>query len=218
MARGKKEDFSFRDLTNGLVLIVDSKVVAIAGKEFEHKNDDNAVLTWGYIDHTAGITFEILCVARCESGDKVEYRTPNKTVSFKLRYDSFDGEIILLSEKLIPVYQDKISMIQNGYVVSDEILKARNSSVFDDFRHPQFPDDMLLYFIQPGLQTEGIWCRVDGEENGRPTAYLLDEPNQDFGVHLGETLAFDWTKQDKKLIGIARTLWIILQEKQKQNE
>ena len=46
MARGRKEDFSFRDLTDGLVLITDPKAVAIAGKEFEHKNFDNAVLSY----------------------------------------------------------------------------------------------------------------------------------------------------------------------------
>ena len=209
MARGKKENFSFRDLIDGLVLVKDLKAVAVAGNEFEHKNGDNGVLTQGYIDHTAGITFEILCVVRVEEDGRVEYRTPNPSVSFKLRYDSFEGDVILLSDKLIPVYQDKIDMIRNGYQVSEEIMKARNSSVFDAFRHPQFPDDMLLYFIQDGFQTEGIWCRVEGEENGRPKAKLLNEPNQDFGIHIGEELTFDWIKQEDKMVGIARTPWIV---------
>ena len=213
MARGHKEDFNFRDLTNGLVLIVDLKAVAVTGKEFEHKNDDNAVLCCGYIDHTAGITFEVLCIARVEADGNIEYRTANPTVTFKMRYDSVEGEIILLNEDRVQTYQDKIDMIQKGYQVSEEIMKARNSTAFDDFRHPQFPDDLLLYFIQEGSQREGIWCRCNGEKDGRPTAVLLDKPYQDFGVQCGDSISFEWTKAEEKMVGIARTPWVIEQEK-----
>lgn len=53
MARGKKEDFNFRDFDTGLVLIIDDKAVSVAAREFEYVVGNNATLTYGYIDHHA---------------------------------------------------------------------------------------------------------------------------------------------------------------------
>ena len=204
MARGRKEDFNFRDLTAGPVLIVNDRNLATVGTAFEHKPSDNAILAWGYIDHTAGITFEVLCMGEYTTNGRIDLRRGNNTTSFKLRYESITGVIVLLNDNVMPALQDKIDMIKNGYQVNEAVIKARNSSIFDDFRHPEFPDDVMLYFVKEGLRPEGIWCRFEDEIDGRPAVKMLNEPNADFGVHRGDLITFDWGENDGKMIGVAR--------------
>lgn len=99
-------------------------------------------------------------------------------------------------------------MVRNGYSVSEEVVIARNTFAIDDFRHPQFPDDVMLIFYQEELQSEGIWCRIESEKEGKPVAMIMNESNSDFGVHRGDMIAFEWGKQDDKMIGTARLPWM----------
>lgn len=208
MASGKKEEFGFRDLADALVLIVNDGNIPVVGKVFEHKENDNAILAYGYIDHTAGLTFEVLCMGNYSSHGEIELNQGNRETSFKLRYDSVNGMIVLLDNVELLTYQDKIDMIKSGYRVNDAVLKARNTLIFDDFRHIQFPDDVMLLFYKEGVRPEGIWCRVESEEGGKPVAKLLNEPYADFGVHIGDLVAFEWGKQEDKMIGVAVLPWM----------
>lgn len=208
MARGRKEAFNFRDLTTGLVLIVNDRNLKAVENVFEHEMFDNAILACGYIDHQAGITFEVLCLAEYSSNGQITMRRGNSQASMKLRYDSVDGVIVLLEDKVLPEFQNKIDMVREGYKVNEHIMKARNSAIFDDFRHPQFPDDVMLIFYKQGVQPEGIWCRIESEIGGRPEAVVMNEPNADFGVHRGELITFEWGKNDGKMIGVARLPWM----------
>lgn len=45
MLRGRKEDFNFRQLTVGLVLIVNDKNLDAVKQAFDHELFDNAILT-----------------------------------------------------------------------------------------------------------------------------------------------------------------------------
>ena len=208
MAKGRKEDFNFRDLTTGVVLIVNDRNIPAVEKVFEHEMFDNAILACGYIDHEAGITFEVLCMGEYSSNGKIDLRRGNNTTSMKLRYDSVMGVIILLEDEIMPNFQDKIDMVRKGYAVNEAVTKARNSFELDDFRHAQYPDDVLLIFYQDGLKPEGIWCRIESEKDGRPAAVILNEPYADFGVHAGDTVTFEWGKQDNKMMGIAVLPWM----------
>lgn len=208
MARGRKEAFSFRDLTMGLVMIVNDRNLPVVKTMFEFKPTDNAILAVGYIDHTAGITFEVLCLGEYRSTGGINLSRGERTASFKIRYDGIDGVIVLLDDACLPEFQDKIDMIRNGYQVNEAIQKSRNSFDFDDFRHPQFPDDVMLYFCKEKGGIEGIWCRIETEIDGLPAARMMNEPNADFGVHRGDLVKFEWTKNEGKMIGIAVLPWM----------
>lgn len=208
MLRGQKEDFSFRELTNGTVMILNDRNLPIAKQTFKHQPNDNAIYAYGYIDHTAGITFEVLCVGNYD-GNTMEFRSGDSKTSLKLRYDSVDGEILPLRDNFMPQLQDKVDMIRSGYKVNEAVQKGRNSTIFDDFRHPQFPDDVVLLFYKEGVNPEMIWCRIESEIEGRPAAALLNEPNADFGVHRGSLITFDWAKKDDgRMIGVAKLPWM----------
>lgn len=208
MARGRKEEFNFRHLTTGLVLLVNDRNFKTVERAFEHKLFDNAILACGYIDHRAGVTFEVLCLAEYSSNGKIDLRRGNPNTSVKLRYDSVDGIVVLLEDEILPEFQDKIDMVRDGYRVNEYVMKARNSQIFDDFRHPQYPDDVLLLFYKANVQPEGIWCRIESEIDGRPAAVLLNEPCADFGVHRGEMVTFEWRKDGDKIFGVARLPWM----------
>ena len=208
MLRGQKEDFSFRELTRGTVMILNDRNLPVVKQAFKYREGDNAIFAYGYIDHTAGVTFEVLCVGNYD-GSTMEFRSGESKTSMKLRYDSVDGEILPIRDNFMPQLQDKVEMIKEGYKVNDAVLKARNSSIFDDFRHPQFPDDVALLFFKEGVNPEMIWCRVESEINGKPAAVLLNEPNADFGVHRGSMITFDWGKRDDgKMVGVAKLPWM----------
>ncbi|MCZ9313295.1 MAG: hypothetical protein O0V67_07940 [Methanocorpusculum sp.] len=77
-------------------------------------------------------------------------------------------------------------------------MKARGTTIFDDFRHQQFPDDFLIYFLKEGVRQEAIWCRVEDEIDGLPAVTLLDNPYYDFGVKQGELIRFGWFEDKEK--------------------
>ena len=203
MARGRKEDINFRDLTYGLVLIVNDRNLPALKNIFESRPRDNAILACGYIDHTAGISFEVLCLGEYGPNGEINLRRGNPTTSFKLRYDNVTGIIVLLDDQIMPTLQDKIDMVREGYAVNEDIMRARNTTAFDSFRHPQYPDDVMLMFFKEGVRPEGIWCRVEGADDGRPVAQMLNEPNADFGVHMGDMVPFGWTEIEGEMRGFA---------------
>lgn len=62
-------------------------------KEFPNYHDANALLLYGYIDHEAGLTFEVLSAARHEN-DTTTLFPGNDEISVKLRSESIGDEEI----------------------------------------------------------------------------------------------------------------------------
>lgn len=78
-------------------------------KEFPNYHDANALLLYGYIDHEAGLTFEVLSAARHEN-DTTTLFPGNDEISVKLRSESIGDEEIVLLNKLTPnAYDEKLS-------------------------------------------------------------------------------------------------------------
>ena len=90
----KKEDINFRDLTYGLVLIVNDRNLPMLRNIFESRPRDNAILACGYIDHTPGISFEVLYLGEYGPNGEISLRRGNQTTSMKSRYDSVSGIIL----------------------------------------------------------------------------------------------------------------------------
>ena len=51
-------------------------------------------------------------------------------------------------------------------------------------------DDVLVYLTRDGLKPEGCWVRISGLGDHWIMGTLLNEPDQDFGYHEGEEIAF----------------------------
>ena len=187
---GKKEDYCFRQLAYNYVLLTDipRERFRLYNSEFQCLENDNALLTYGYIDHDAGLTFEILCFAKYKSENVVELRPGNPNVSFKIRYDGITSDIEILQYDIsMAEYKEKVKMVQNGYRHSDDIEEIRKYEALDLDRHPQFPDDVGALAYKVGYRMERMWVRTEKIVNGKVVGTLLNQPKSDvFGLNRGD--------------------------------
>lgn len=174
---------SFREVEKQFVIINDPKYVMLTGK----KSEANSILCYGYVDHQAGLTYQMLASTLYEDGDYTIVDDA-ELISMKIRADSVRGmEIIPVHNKALNrKYADTIE-ITKIYYENEEVIKCREVRELDQFRHPEFPDDIQVLFIKEGLRPEGIWVRptkLHGIDNGTVLleGYMLNTPNGDFGV------------------------------------
>ena len=160
-------------------------------------------LAYGYIDHIAGLTLEVLSLAVID-GENIEYLDPNDTISVKFRIDSVEETPFRYEPDkdgaLRKKYARKVTMIDKCYKVSDEIEESRNLAFLDPCRHVHCIDDVMVYLVKRGLAGMELgWARIEGINTEEKTffATLLIEPTQDFGVHKGESITFHIEKDDE---------------------
>jgi hypothetical protein len=62
--------------------------------------------------------------------------------------------------------------------------------LFDDFKHPAYPNDLLVVFLSPDKKIEKMWVTETGKDpDGTIIAKLLNEPyNALMGVHEGDLI------------------------------
>lgn len=152
----------------------------------------NAVLTYGYYDREAGITLEILATAIVDD-DGFKYAKGDDTVTLKLGIGAVEeADLKICSDKdgtLSKTFANKLEMLK-GYDASEEIEKTREMRFLDPCRHEYFIDDIMVRLMKDGLQPEGCWVRITGLAEHYFVGKLLNEPDQNFGWHEGETVAF----------------------------
>ena len=211
MARNLDE-MNFRELDNKFLLIkdIDLKTRMIVERSGSRiRPDDNAILVFGYIDYQAGISFELLCAACVYDDGEVSLEPMNKTVSFKFRYGSFQGDVIPFenAEQLVP-FHDRAKSIVEGYAASDDVTEMRTIEALDPSRAPGFPDDIIVFFIKEGYRNEGIWCRtveIDREKR-LIRMQMLNEPDAPFGKHIGDIVDVTLVRMDDGEVKAAAVL------------
>ena len=144
---------SFRDMDNKFLLVMDIDLktrMIIEKSGFRIRQDDNAMLVFGYIDQEAGISFELLCAACVYDDGEVSLEPTNKTTSFKFRYGSFEGDVVPFTNlsQLVP-FHDRAQMIVKGYKAPDAVLEIRAIQELDPSRAPGYPDDVVVFFLNP---------------------------------------------------------------------
>ena len=196
------KEINFRKLYHKTSLFIDRtgrNLAVMKRAEFPVRPDDNAILVYGYIDHTAGLSFEVLCAAYVYEDGQVSLEPGGEHTSLKLRFDSFRGEVVPFDniEMLLP-YQKKIEMIDEGYGCSDDIMEVRSISALDPSRAPGYPDDILVYFVGESEKAEGIWCRVERVDHDKGLIYanLLNQPYRSYGYNMGDTVPVGLIKME----------------------
>lgn len=199
----KYSEMGFRGIYRQLNALRLTDQLRKAITDFPDAGKANCVLTYGYIDHEAGLSMEILA-AGISDGNRFRFFDGNDSIRSFIRigavkeYDFFwfEDEDNSLKER----YAEKIKMLEE-YNQSEEIEKTRGMGFLDDSRNPEFVDDVLVYLTREGLQPEGCWVRISGLGDHWIMGTLLNEPSQNFGYHLGETIAFFVQEtEDKKVI------------------
>lgn len=152
----------------------------------------NCILTYGYIDREAGLTMEVIC-AGIRDGNMFTFFECSEEVRAILRIGSvIEDEFYVLDdsdETLSRKYSNKLEILKD-YEAPEEIEISRSMELFDKSRHELYPDDVLVYLTKKGLNPEGCWARIIGLGDHSVMGTLLNEPDQDFGYHEGEKIAF----------------------------
>ena len=192
--RGSIDQFNFRQLHHQYLLLVDDEdnLNVLRAMSFPHEKYDNALLLYGYIDRTAGMSFEVLAFANVKWNGSVQYRESSTDTVMKLRYDSVHG--ILISAPYsdsMSSFQWKVDICNTHYRADPAVEAFREIKCIDSSRHPQYPDDLIVFFVRDGLKPEGIWCRICGQRNGHICGELLNTPYGFFVVTQGDIVEIE---------------------------
>lgn len=165
---------------------------------FPNAEKANCILTYGYIDHTAGFTLEILATGKRNKNDFRFYDGSDEFRSI-IRVDVVENDEFFQFEnsegKFRERYAKKVE-ISDSYKESDAIESTRSMQYLDSFRHPHYVDDVLVYLLKDGCKPEGCWVRLEDVKGRLFIGELLNEPDQDLGCHIGERIGFFFYRQD----------------------
>lgn len=183
---------SFREVERQFVILNAAENVKFTGSQKEA----NSLLCYGYVDCSAGLTYQSVATAMYVDGDYSVVDT-ELIVSLKIRADSVTKEnIIPISNKaLFKQYSHIVDNIDEFYYTEPEVEKCRAITELDQFRHADFPDDIQVMFIKDGVRPEGIWVRTTKFVGGKNGTFvfegkMLNAPHADFGVTYGDTVVF----------------------------
>lgn len=188
--RGPITDFSFRQLHHRYVLLLMEDASSTAKTTFsmlKPRPKDNALLLYGYIDSSAGLSFQTMCPAYYSEDGNVELSPADPTCVMRMRYDAMRGTLISVDPATDLERFDGIARsINECYTTTPEIERMRDMKQFDRSRHPQFPDDLLVILSDDQQQKEGLWLRPSNYDGLFVRGTLLNEPNGNFGYHCGD--------------------------------
>lgn len=195
----KYTETGFRAVYHHFAVFPLTDAIRNAVKDFPGEKTAEGVLTWGYYDREAGLTLEVLGCARMHN-EFWQFADSNDLVRSFIRIDAVAEEDfgIFMDEegKLGKRYAKKLEILK-AYDPSEEIEKSRQMSFLDDARHPQYIDDVQVFLHKDGLEPEGCWARIIDVTESKLWAKLLNEPDQDFGIHEGEDFTF-YVRKDEE--------------------
>ena len=194
----KVYEMSFRDMNQKMVEIHGVKMVKLLEKMGLKLDHLYGALMYGYIDHNAGFTFEIMALETKKQN--IEYRIVPIGVSCKIpRFDVQEMNIEILDNVNVDLFQDKIDIVAKTTQVSKELEELRLYKELDPSRHLEYPDDVMVYFLE-GKEPEACWIRLEGMQDGKMYGTVLTALHQDFGVKEKDTVYFGMTQmEDDKL-------------------
>lgn len=197
------KESGFRALYHRFVVFMLTDRLKSTVKKFPGAEQADCVLVYGYIDHTAGLSLEVLASGQ-KDGDRFLFQDGNDEIRSVIRIDAVENdEFYQLDEnagEFKKKYAAKIEMVKY-YDASEEIERTRTMEFLDDSRENRFPDDVLVYLIKDGFQVEGCWVRIEGHGVNVVKGILLNEPEQDLGCHALDMICFFVRKmKDGRLI------------------
>ena len=181
---------------------------ALGGSE-----EDNALLTYCYLDKQAGLSYRAICMAVLTDDGRVEYRVnDNAATNLIIREGGIESPAELIDEDDPGMvrFRKVAERIKENYGYHKEKTTIREDIPFGKQRHPAYPDDIMVLFISPEHKKEQIWVREQSREGDRVIATLLNEPyDLSFGLHEGDTVTVIPVKDpDGEVIPMAMLDWM----------
>lgn len=163
--------------------------------------DINSVFVVPYIDYQRGISFLTLTYAYYnEDTVNIYKRNDNFEVFSITRRESFENSEFIRIDEISNVFTEDgfdlncFEEYANEHIeiydFDDDIKELRNLKSLDKFRNNEFPDDILVIFFKEGCEPEGMWVRYKKKVNDYFIGELLNSPNQNLGVIMGDSINF----------------------------
>lgn len=186
------DEKSFRELYRQICLLEDNELVAKTNlrEVFDFPPDEklDGFLTYAHVAEN-NFVLEILAGAQISGGRvKVFPASYKKSKKFK-RGEVADAEIKILTADYSVAFRDRIQLITDRKPDAAR-EQTRLIKTLDDFRHPDYPDDVAIYFFGENHRPELLWVRCKSVAENILTGELLVEPRQNFGVHAGDNVKF----------------------------
>lgn len=185
---------NFRETYKKICLLTGEEILAKVNLRdiFDYPVEEqmDGFLTYGYIDEETGFNFKIVAAAQLD-GEKIKVfpSSYKKNVAVR-RAEIEDVEIKILPENYAGAFTDKIKVLEDAFAFDKDKEKTRYIKTIDTLRHPNFPDDVAVYFHGENLQPEQAWVRCTSVEGNLLTGTLLNDLQQDFGVSCGDKINF----------------------------
>lgn len=176
-----------------ICLLTDADLVASINwrDAFDYPPDEkfDGFLTYAYIDGETFV-FEILAGVQL-SGKRIKNTVASYKKSVKLKRSTVDDvEIRIVTAEYSLPFRDRIAMINDRNEPDDAREQTRLIKNLDAFRHPHYPDDVVVYFFGAEQKPELLWVRCASVDENILTGELLNEPTKDFGCHAGDLIKF----------------------------
>ena len=162
--------------------------------DFPGVKEADSVLTYGYIDHEAGVTMEILCA--CIKGeDDIKLAKGNDEVRSFVRIGAIeDVEFMHIDKRISKRFEKKLKTLSH---YADDEFGLRAFTELDHLRHKTSVDDILVILRKKDhKEGEGVWVRVEGMTEMFYFGKLLNQPFDDYGYKEGDMVCFRVEKEN----------------------
>ena len=189
----KVEEIFFREMYRQICLLSGAGVVAAVNLRgvFDYPPDEklDGFLTYAYVDGETFV-FEILAGAKLAGGRiKIFPSSYKKSVKLK-RGQVDDAELRIVTAEYALPFRDRIAIINDRSEPDAAREETRLIKNLDAFRHPHYPDDVVVYFMSAEHKPELLWVRCLAVDENILTGELLNEPQSDYGCHAGDRIKF----------------------------
>lgn len=197
-------DTNFRVLYHQIVFIKTSqKFKERLGKKIEQIAEEDGFLAYGYIDDEAGLSFRILCPANIRDNKMSRGDFIDDVFIIIQRGQLNDCEYMDMDYCDINVddFNDEIKIINDNYKCSSEQTEEMRKFTFlDGVRSTEYPDDIQVILYKDGMQLEQVWVKCWSFTEDKLFGKLLNEPDQNYGIHCGSIIGFTPIKQDDEIL------------------
>ncbi len=162
------------------------------------------ILAWPYIDCQCGLSFRYICPAAIDGEDWVTYERDESLFAI-IRAGAL-AQAIWCPTDIDPHAFERFTYEADEVYApkNPAVRELRDTEFLDPIRHPLFPDDVQALLLPSGpAKPELVWLRLCDLRDDTIFGTLLNEPEQDLGVHTGDVLPLAFRKDGERGIEAA---------------
>ena len=202
----KLKEKSFRELRKQYIYLAMPELAAQLAAFFEGAEQATGVLCYCYLEHERGLQLEVLCCARFDAEARsLKLFSGNPAQSVTLPYASVsEAETAVLPADLprLAEFKSKVKAVQTHCNVTADVEKTRQLTTLDHLRSVERPDEVAVRLVH-GESVEEVTVRLEGVSEMQLYGKLVSEPEEDFGVHAGDSLSFYLVKNAQGIMCLA---------------